>query len=215
MITKLDWLKNYYPHLRTISLMVYFVLMITTLFKKYSGIVDIIVGDFTLIALFLILFYRPKNLSEKQYLAGLFLVVLSGTFIRFLLAYSYYGNYDMESYEIVRRIVASGGNVYALTTRYNYTPVWFNILWFLGIINTYLPTASFHFIVRAFLTLVDLASLLLLLLIVELDKGINRRDDLLLCAIFFYLNPVSYLLTGYHGQFENLGQCSESSVKYD
>ena len=204
MNTKLDWLKKYYTHFGIASLIVYFVLMLITIFKEYSGIFDIIVGVFTLISLFLILFYRPKNLSEKQFLVGLFLVVLSGTFIRFLLACFYYGNYDMHSYEIVRGIVASGGNVYASTTRYNYTPVWFNILWILGTINTYIPIAAFHFILRAFLTLVDLASLLILLLIVELDKGINRRDDLLLCAILFYLNPVSYLITGYHGQFENL-----------
>jgi hypothetical protein len=178
--------------------------MLITILRNHSGIIDVLVGDFTLISLFLILFYRPKNLSEKQFLAGLFLVVLSGTFIRLLLAYSYYGNYDMYSYEIVREIVASGGNVYASTTRYNYSPVWFNIIWILGTINACIPMVAFHFILRGFLTLVDLASLLVLLSIVELEKGKNRRDDLLLCAILFYLNPVSYLITGYHGQFENL-----------
>lgn len=204
MNTKLDWLKNHYTYFKIVCLILYFVLMLIAILRNHSGIIDILVGDFTLISLFLILFYRPKNLSEKQFLAGLFLVVLSGTFIRLLLAYSYYGNYDMYSYEIVREIVASGGNVYASTTRYNYSPVWFNIIWILGTINACIPMVAFHFILRGFLTLVDLASLLVLLSIVELEKGKNRRDDLLLCAILFYLNPVSYLITGYHGQFENL-----------
>jgi hypothetical protein len=82
--------------------------MLTAILRNHSGIIDIIVGAFTLISLYLILFYRP-NLPEKQFLAGMFLVVLSGTLIRLLLAYSYYGNYDMYSYDIVREIVASGG----------------------------------------------------------------------------------------------------------
>ena len=83
-------------------------LTLTAILRNHSGIIDIIVGAFTLISLYLILFYRP-NLPEKQFLAGMFLVVLSGTLIRLLLAYSYYGNYDMYSYDIVREIVASGG----------------------------------------------------------------------------------------------------------
>ena len=52
---------------------------------------------------------------------------------------------------------------------------------------------------RSFICGVDLVTLGFLLLIARQEK-----QSLIKPAIFFYLNPVSFLLTGYHGQFENL-----------
>ena len=52
---------------------------------------------------------------------------------------------------------------------------------------------------RSFLTLADLLTLVVLVKIAGQRKIPAER-----AALFFYLNPVSFLLTGYHGQFENL-----------
>jgi hypothetical protein len=89
--------------------------------------------------------------------------------------------------------------VYALTERYNYSPIWFTILGFLKYVQIQLPSLSFHFVIRTFLCLVDLVTLVFLLLIAH-----HKKISLPKIAMLFYLSPVSFLLTGYHGQFENL-----------
>ncbi len=62
--------------------------------------------------------------SRKAFIWAMILVVVSGTAVRLYLAYEFYGNYDTTSYEIVAAIVKRGGNVYAETSRYNYSPLW-------------------------------------------------------------------------------------------
>jgi hypothetical protein len=58
---------------------------------------------------------------------------------------------------------------------------------------------EFHFVVKSFLTIIDIFTLTFLLLIARHQSLSLERT-----AILFYLNPVSFLLTGYHGQIENL-----------
>jgi len=141
---------------------------------------------------------REPAFTRRQSLATLALVILAGTVIRLILAGVVYGNYDMTSYEIVTDIAGKGGNVYAETDRYNYSPVWFMVLLALKRIQLALPGVPFHFVVRSFLCGVDLLTLGVLLLIANIRKLPAVRT-----AIFFYLSPVSFLVTGYHGQFEN------------
>ncbi len=59
--------------------------------------------------------------------------------------------------------------------------------------------ATFHFVIRAFLTGIDLLTLAVLLALADPNPASRIRT-----AAFFYLNPVSILITGYHGQFENI-----------
>lgn len=104
-------------------------------------------------------------------------------------------NFDLESYEIVAKIMQDGGNVYAQTARYNYGPIWFNILHIL-----YQLTAGFQNHFQAF----GLAITILLTLV---DVGIFTvlwKQYRLLAAILFFLNPVSIIISGYHRQFDNL-----------
>jgi hypothetical protein len=107
----------------------------------------------------------------------------------------------MNSYTIVSEIFLKGQNVYAETLYYNYTPVWFNILGLLRIFSDHF-FIPFHFVVRGFLTLVDLSTLFLLLRIGEFE-GLSN-EGLFRLSLLFYLNPISYLITGYNGQFESL-----------
>jgi hypothetical protein len=111
-----------------------------------------------------------------------------GLVLRMLLAAQPMYNFDVESYTIVAGIMRHGGNVYAETDRYNYSPVWFNLLNLLS----YLPVA-FPFAVRGFLSIVDMFNGYLL------QRLLGPR-----AAIIYWLSPVAILIVGYHGQFDTL-----------
>ncbi len=101
-------------------------------------------------------------------------------------------NYDTNSWQIVANIVDHGGNVYAETPRYNYGPVWFNILHGLNLLAGHNP-AILRYLVAGFLSLVDAGIYFMLW----------RRCGKMVAGLFF-LNPVSIIITGYHSQFDNL-----------
>jgi hypothetical protein len=119
---------------------------------------------------------------------------LLGVAARFVLPQQGF-NYDVTSFRIVGDIVASGGNVYAETERYNYGPVWFLILGALRIAASATgdPERLFRLGIVAVLTLADLA------IAAMLNRRIGPR-----AAILFFLNPVSIVITGYHNQFDNV-----------
>lgn len=118
-------------------------------------------------------------------------VVLLGTVLR-LWAAAQGHNFDVESYAIVAKIMAEGGNVYNETRRYNYGPVWFHVLHALDLLGPSGPQAL-RWKVAAFLTLIDIGILTFLM-----------RQYSLVVGCLFFLNPVSILITGYHSQFDNL-----------
>ncbi len=115
--------------------------------------------------------------------------MLIGVALRIFLAIFFYGNYDQASYDIIAEIGRDGGNIFAETQRYNYAPTWSLVLTGLS----YIPI-PLHSSVRIFLTIIDL------LISILIFKLTNKAH---LAAIYF-ANPVSILLTGFHGQFENL-----------
>jgi len=169
--------------------------LLTSLF---TGLVAL-VGFFASAALFAINSGQRATISKPRMVLTVAIVILAGTAIRLILAAAIYGNNDTQSYEIVAGIVGKGGNVYAETSRYNYSPVWFTVLFALKKIQLALPGVPFHFVIRSFLCGVDLLTLGVLLLIAGVRKLPAVRT-----AIFFYLCPITFLITGYHGQFENL-----------
>jgi hypothetical protein len=164
------------------------------------GFAAVVVSVISLAMLIIQYIGKKAYLPPQKYtLFMLLLIILDGTIIRLIMASACFGNFDMQSCEIVTNIAMQGGNVYALTYKYNYSPIWFLILCFLKHIQIQLSPVSFHFVIRSFLCLVDLATLVFLLLIANL-----RKISLPKVALLFYLNPITFLLTGYHGQFENL-----------
>lgn len=112
---------------------------------------------------------------------------LIGLALRLALACFTPGNYDMRSYEIVASIMQRGGNVYAATPRYNYSPLWAYILRSLSYIG------PVHITARVFLSLVDMGNALLI-----------RRMWGLTAGTCYALNPAVIVLVGYGGQFETL-----------
>lgn len=149
----------------------------------------------------LIYFIKKDKLKNRKKLNRVIVIgaIILGCYLRISLAYFSSGNYDVNSYEVVVKLISQGKNVYAFTDRYNYSPLWFILLSVLNKINNLFPGLSLRFIVRLFLSLVDLASLLVLYKISRLKKIFFP-----LVVVGFFLNPISILITGHHGQFENL-----------
>lgn len=124
---------------------------------------------------------------------ALAVVLLLGVALRLLVA-TRGENYDMQSYRIVAEIVARGGNVYAETSRYNYGPAWFSLLFIFERIAALFPApeTAFRYCITIFLTTVDLGVFWVL-----------RRKAGALAAGLFLLNPISIIISGYHSQFDN------------
>lgn len=121
-------------------------------------------------------------------------VIIAATvlLLRLVLASIAPTNFDQDSFQIVAGILQHGGNVYAETARYNYSPLWaYTLLALSGLAQlTHLPLPA---IVRILLTLIDGINALLI------AKASTPRNGLL-----YWLNPVSILLVSVHGQFETL-----------
>jgi hypothetical protein len=107
-------------------------------------------------------------------------------------------NYDQQSYAIVVGILKHGGNVYAETARYNYGPAWMYLLWGADRVARAVDL-PFAFIVRCGLTLADI-TIAVIIARVALTIGCDGRR----AALAYLLSPVSILLTGLHGQFDDL-----------
>lgn len=126
-------------------------------------------------------------------------IVAIGVALRLALAFGYAGNFDARSFEIVAEIMKRGGNVYAETTRYNYTPVWAVLLHALDGVATF-SSLPLQAVERTFLTVIDLVDALLIATIGARQLG---RPWIQGFAMYM-LNPVAILIVGAHGQFENL-----------
>jgi len=101
-------------------------------------------------------------------------------------------NYDFESYLIVGEILNAGGNVYEQTTRYNYAPIWMNIIQILYTIADANPII-FRYLLIILLSSADYGIFIFLL------RKYGWKPSLI-----FIFNPVSIIITGYHNQFDNL-----------
>jgi hypothetical protein len=122
----------------------------------------------------------------------LFLAVLVAGITARLLVATCGHDYDMDSWQLVAGIADRGDNVYAGTERYNFAPGWFHILHVLNVLAGHNPTV-FRYVVAGFLGLGDAGIFFILW----------RRFGKL-AAGWFFLNPVSVIITGYQCNFDNL-----------
>ena len=131
------------------------------------------------------------NLHKNVFIVS---VIIFGVILR-LAAASFGYTYDMESYAIVGKIVATGGNVYAATTRYNYGPIWMYIVGFVYKFSLLLPYSFifFRFGLAFILSVADVGIFILLF-----------REYSLVVGLSYFLNPLSIVLSGYGSQFENI-----------
>lgn len=129
--------------------------------------------------------------TNKIFLLGFFLI---GFFLRFYVSLVGF-NYDYGSWKIVGEIVSLGKNVYWETTRYSYGPVWALILGFLRQISLFFLNDWFVF---------RLLLILLLTLTDFLISVIIFRYFGYISFLFIFLNPLSFFISGFHNQFDNL-----------
>ena len=105
-------------------------------------------------------------------------------------------NFDMESWDIVARLVQGGKSVYAHTYRYPYGPAG---AYALGALRSLAEACGlhgiqgFHLVLAGFLSLVDVLIAYMVLRI----AGVAG-------AAMFLLNPVSILISGFHSQLETV-----------
>lgn len=122
----------------------------------------------------------------------LFWLVLAAGLAARLLVAAYGHDYDLDSWRIVAGLEEQGKNVYASTDRYNFAPGWFLILHVLDVLVAHNP-AAFRYAVAGFLSLGDAGIFLILW----------RRCGKL-AAVWFLLNPIAIIVSGYQNNFDNL-----------
>lgn len=138
------------------------------------------------------MFLKIKNL-KLQRLNTFYIIIFIGIFAR--LFFSQFGNMiDFEAWALDLDVYKLNGNLYE-SGKYNYGPVWINILYFLDLLPNFYQDAflAFKYKVVLFLTLMDI------LLFNILFQRYSLR-----VATFFFLNPISIYVSGYQLQFDNI-----------
>lgn len=100
-------------------------------------------------------------------------------------------DYDFESW-VINAKFPMWSNVYADTDRYNFAPGWFLILHVLYFLGGHDP-AAFRYVVAGFLSLADAGIFYILW------RKFGR-----LAAGWFFLNPISIIISGYQNNFDNI-----------
>ena len=122
--------------------------------------------------------------------------------LRIAIAAQFRGNFDSDSYLIVADAVLSGENVYQVTDRYNYSPVWSYVvaaLWFVS-----RPNFGLFVLLAGLLQVaVDVATAGLLLRLAR-DRMHRAPEEARRAALLFFSNPISVLISCAHGQFDGL-----------
>lgn len=181
--------------------------MITSLFYLLAKpfIFNLIKGIVVLLILFFVMSFiediYSKKITNKKLHNNLFLllIIVIGIYFRTCLARFFLGDFDLYFWENAANWAARGRNIYQVTNLYNYFPPWIVILKILRLISWRFHIEPFYFLIKLFLSFIDLLSLIIL---VKLAKAKNISANKV--AILFFLNPVSIIITGFHGQFENI-----------
>ena len=133
--------------------------------------------------------YRKKNSNFCLYF-----ILFSILGIALRIGVSKFGyNFDYIAWEENLDLFKNGESFYK-HGKYNYSPVWIYILYFLDSIH--LPFVDINSVYRIkiiiFLSLVDILIFFLLF-----------REYSLKIGLLFFLNPISIIITGLHNQFDN------------
>lgn len=128
-----------------------------------------------------------------------FLLVLV---LRVAVAAQFRGNFDSGSYLIVANAVLAGQNVYRVTDRYNYSPLWSYVV--AGLWSASAPNVGlFVLLAGLFEVGVDTVTAWLLLRLAR-DRMRLPPEEARRAALLFFSNPVSVLISCAHGQFDGL-----------
>jgi hypothetical protein len=141
-------------------------------------------------------------LTGRRALLLFVLIVL----LRVAVAAQFRGNYDSQSFVYAADAAAHGENVYAATSRYNYSPLWAYVLG--GLWRAAAPnTALFVLLVGLLQIAIDMISAFVLLRLAEGRLG-YPPEAARRAALLFFSNPISVLVSGAQGQFDGVsGLC--------
>lgn len=143
---------------------------------------------------------RKSVSSWLSFNSILLTIVILGVLLRVLLITIPSLNFDMRMFINYGQIFIEGKrNIYHYIYSYNYSPFIFYISGILTTISKALSSFSYPILHRSFISLFDVLTLFTLLSISKKNKISSNRT-----AVFFFLNPVSILLSGYHAHFDNV-----------
>lgn len=138
-----------------------------------------------------------QDLNKKHSIVLIGFIIILGLSIRFYFAFGPY-NFDINSFMSYVPAFEQRKNIYLATPFYNWSPAFYFVSGGIGFLTKSIQILPLHFTFRAFTSLIDLATLFVLL-------GIARKKGMseLKIAILFFLNPVTIVTSGRHGHFDN------------
>jgi len=132
-------------------------------------------------------------------LIKLSIILIIGMLVRAFIAYHFYGTGDVQDFEKIMIHTVADKNFYAAGL-YNYPPLmpWlWDLLW---MINPW--EVKPIFLIKTFTSFSDLFTALLIFYVCR--KKMNLTSDrALLHTSLFFLNPISIMITSYHGQIDS------------
>ncbi len=168
------------------------------LIKKSSNFISSSNVLFLIIVFFISVVVLIKTRSEfGLYNKQLFFIVFVGMAVRIFLAGGPI-NFDLHSFSRYADIFRTTGFIYQFTY-YNYPPFFYLLIGLLDLIRRFFSVIPLQFVLRTFLSLVDLATLFI---IVEIAK--QRKISVIKSCALFFLNPITISISGHHGQFDNI-----------
>src|SRR3989344_1732550 len=126
------------------------------------------------------------------------IILVIGLGVRLYLAKGSY-NFDIVATQQDVEIFRQGKNIYLHQTAYNYSPYFYYMAGFFGLVQDILPFLEIKFIARAFYSFIDLITFFVIYKIAT-----QRKLSPIKTAGLFFLNPVSIIISGHHGQFDNI-----------
>lgn len=142
-----------------------------------------------------------KTKSMKQIPIYLISVIVIGTLLRLILAFTFYGSIDVDNAYYFTKMVNSGQNVYQ-TTSYNYTPLWLIFLLFARFLSER-GGIPFYFIIKLYAIIADVTISILLFAIARNRVNYSPKYSALIATLYAF-SPISLLITSLHGQFDSI-----------
>jgi hypothetical protein len=164
----------------------------------YSALIAILVSSYLGALLLKLMGLDSPRIKRIRRILAFVNIVIIGFGLRFFFAYHTTCNHDVARAYLSRDYFVEGKNIY-MQTLAPYSPLWYSINYVVGLIARFFPQFAFMFILRAFLSLVDLVTLFFIVRIAKLIHFSPQKS-----AFLFFLSPVSIIISGYHGQIENL-----------
>lgn len=131
---------------------------------------------------------------------ALLVAAVAGLLVRLALAWIAPLNYDLQSYAIVVNALNHGDVVYQATDRYNYSPIWFNVLQATARLSQAVGLSPF--LGFRLVTIAGDVGLALALYVFGLAGDTKRRAASR--AIVLFTNPILIATSAFHGQFETI-----------